>query len=68
MAMLSAIPTVKPASENFFGVVSQIAPEGAGSLEDLAFLDSSDSSQWALVIVEQQGENFRVFRKLYVAE
>ncbi len=68
MAMLSSIPTVKNASENFFSIVSQVAPEGAGSLEDLAFLDSSDPSQWALVIVEQQGENFRVFRKLYVVK
>ena len=67
-AMLSSIPTVKPDSENFFGIVSQVAPEGAGSLEDLAFLDSSDPSQWALVIVEQQGENFQVFRKLYIAK
>lgn len=66
--MLESIPTVKPASENFFGVVSQVAPEGAGSLEDLAFLDSSDASQWALVIVEQQGEDFHVFRKLYVVK
>ena len=68
VAMLSAIPTVKAASENVFNIVSQVSPEGAGSLEDLAFLDSSDPSQWALVIVEQQGENFQVFRKLYVVQ
>jgi len=68
VAMLGSIPTVKNSSDSFFGVVSQVAPEGAGSLEDLAFLDSSDPSQWALVIVEQQGENFQVFRKLYVVK
>ena len=66
--MLSAIPTVKAASENVFNIVSQVSPEGAGSLEDLAFLDSSDPSKWALVIVEQQGENFQVLRKLYVMQ
>jgi hypothetical protein len=68
LAMLSSIPTVKTASENFFGIVSQVAPEGAGSLEDLAFLDSSDPSQWALVVIEQHGEDFQVFRKLYVVK
>jgi hypothetical protein len=67
-AMLSSIPIMKTNSENFFAVVSQVSPEGAGSLEDLALLDSSDPSQWALVIAEQQGENFQVFRKLYVVK
>ncbi|MDA1231723.1 MAG: hypothetical protein O2856_13195 [Planctomycetota bacterium] len=67
-AMLGWIPTVKASTENFFSLVSQIAPQGAGSLEDLAFLDNSDPSQWALVIVEQQGEDFHVFRKLYVVD
>ena len=66
--MLGSIPTAKVGSENFFGIVSQIAPEGAGSLEDLALLDSSDPAQWVLVIVEQQGENFQVYRKLYVVK
>ena len=66
--MLSSLPTVKTSQTNIFGLVSQIAPHGAGSLEDLAFLDSSDPSQWALVIIEQQGENFEVFRKLYFVQ
>ena len=65
-AMMGSIPTVKRSNENMFSIVSQIAPQGAGSLEDLAFLDSTDPNQWALVIVEQQGEDFYVFRKLYV--
>jgi hypothetical protein len=68
MAMLNSIPTVKTSQSNLFGLVSQIAPHGAGSLEDLAFLDSSDPNQWALVITEREGENFRVFRKLYWAK
>ncbi len=66
--MLSCLPTVKTSQTNIFGLVSQIAPHGAGSLEDLALLDSSDPSQWALVIVKQQGENFEVFRKLYFVQ
>ena len=66
--MLSCLPTVKTSQTNIFGLVSQIAPHGAGSLEDLAFLDISDPSQWALVIIMQQGENFEVFRKLYFVQ
>ena len=68
IGMLSSLPTAKTAQTNIFGLVSQIAPHGAGSLEDLAFLDSSDPSQWALVIIKQQGENFEVFRKLYFVQ
>ncbi len=68
LAMLGWIPTVKSSQTNIFGLVSQIAPHGAGSLEDLAFLDSSDPSQWALVIIKQQGEDFEVFRKLYFVQ
>jgi len=68
VTMLSCLPTVKTSQTNIFGLVSQIAPHGAGSLEDLAFLDSSDPSQWALVIIQQQGENFEVFRKLYFVQ
>ncbi len=68
LTMLSSLPTAKTSQTNIFGLVSQIAPHGAGSLEDLAFLDSSDPSQWALVIIQQQGENFDVFRKLYFVE
>ncbi len=68
VTMLSSLPTVKTSQTNIFGLVSQIAPHGAGSLEDLAFLDSSDPSQWALVILTQQGENFDVFRKLYFVQ
>ena len=68
LAMLGWIPTVKLSQTNIFGLVSQIAPHGAGSLEDLAILDSSDPSQWALVIVKQQGENSEVFRKLYFVQ
>lgn len=67
-AMLGWIPTVKASNQNVFSLVSQIAPHGAGSFEDLAFLDNSDSSQWALVIIEPRGEDFHVFRKLYVVK
>ena len=62
--LLSYIPT---ASNNtgLFRIVSQVAPQGAGSLEDLAFWDSSDPNQWALVIMTTDGDEFQVYRKLY---
>ncbi len=66
--MLNYIPTVKTSNDNFFSLVSQISPQGAGSLEDLAILDSSDPDQWALVIVEHKGDDYHVFRKLYVID
>jgi hypothetical protein len=47
-------------------VVSQISPEGAGSLEDLAFVDPSDPDQWGLAIMMTDGNDIHVFRKLYV--
>jgi hypothetical protein len=59
------IPTQKPQDGTLFQVVSQIAPEGAGSLEDLAFVDSSDPTQWGLVVIRISGRDIEVFRKLY---
>jgi hypothetical protein len=62
--LLFYIPTAANQT-GLFRIVSQIAPQGAGSLEDLAFCDSSDPNQWALVIMTTDGEEFRVYRKLY---
>ena len=64
--LLEYIPTMKTSGENIFRIVSQIAPHGGGSMEDLAFLDASDSKQWALFVVEEDRSDFHVFRKLYV--
>jgi len=66
--LLEYIPTMNTSSENIFRIVCQIAPHGAGSLEDLAFLDASDPKQWALFVVEEEKSDFHVFRKLYVVE
>jgi hypothetical protein len=68
LTMLSSIPTMKPPHQGLFRIVSQLSPEGGGSLEDLSFGDSSDPRQWVLVIVEQAKEDFHVFRKLYVVD
>ncbi len=65
-SVLSFIPTMKTSDQSFFRVVSQISPEGAGSLEDLAFVDPSDPDQWGLAIMMTDGNDIHVFRKLYV--
>jgi len=67
-AMLSSIPTAKRGADGIFRLVSQLSPEGASSLEDLAFLDPTDPAQWALIVVQVQREEFFVFRKLYVVD
>ena len=63
--LFSCIPTASLDPSGLFRVVSQVAPQGAGSFEDLAFYDSSDPNQWALVIMTTDGDEFQVFRKLY---
>ena len=54
---------VRPAS-GLFSVVSQVSPNGAGDFEDLAVLDPDDLNQWLLVILEEQGDDYVVFRRL----
>ena len=63
--LFSYIPTESLDPSGLFRIVSQVAPQGAGSFEDLAFYDSSDPNQWALVIMTTEGDEFQVFRKLY---
>jgi hypothetical protein len=49
----------------FFGIVSQIAPAGGASFEDLALLDPSDKDQWLLAVIVKRDGNFVAFRRLY---
>ncbi|MFO0428421.1 MAG: hypothetical protein ACK526_17770 [Planctomyces sp.] len=52
--------------QNFFRLVSRVSPQGSAIPEDLAMLDSTDPSEWVLLIFEQTDTNhWRVFRKLY---
>lgn len=66
--LYSYIPTASLDQSGLFRIVSQVAPQGAGSFEDLAFYDSTDPNQWALVIMITDGDEFHVFRKLYLVE
>lgn len=49
----------------YFSLVSQIAPQGDASLEDLPIADLTDPSQWLLLIAVKEGNQTEVFRKLY---
>ena len=66
--LFSYIPTSSLNQSGLFRIVSQVAPQGAGSFEDLAFYDSTDLKQWALVIMTTDGDEFQIFRKLYLVE
>jgi hypothetical protein len=66
--LFSNLPTVASSNRDIFRLVSQLSPEGAGSLEDLTIVDPADPKQWALVIMQQDGDDYHVFRKLYVLE
>lgn len=54
-----------PGESDFFSIVSQIAPQGDASLEDLPIADLSDPNQWLLLIAVKAGNQTQVFRKLY---
>ena len=55
---------VKPFN-TMFELVSQISTTGSENLEDLPLLDPSDPGQRLLVIVEANGENLTVYRRLH---
>ncbi|MFO1003833.1 MAG: hypothetical protein U0936_26175 [Planctomycetaceae bacterium] len=67
-SLISYIPTAVPSQSGIFRLVSQIAPQGAGTFEDLAICDATDSKQWVLVIMLTDGKEFQVFRKLYYVD
>jgi hypothetical protein len=53
-------------TRDYFGLVSQVSPQGSASLEDLPILDPTDASQWLLLIAVKGKENRTVvYRRLY---
>ena len=67
-SLISHVPTAVQTQSGMLRLVSQIAPQGAGSMEDLAICDAADPKQWALVIMLTDGKEFHVFRKVYYVE
>lgn len=52
----------------FLGVCSGYAPTGGDRFEDLCVLDPTDDRQWLLIIVQPQGVDYQIYRRLYVLE
>ncbi len=65
---MSQIVNVGLQQNGFFSIVSQIAPEGAPLLEDLAMFDASDPTQKVLVICKIDGNRVQMFRKRFFVE
>lgn len=54
--------------EGLFTIVSQMAPTGADSFEDLSLVDLSNAAEWLLAVVVPRDTEILVFRKLYRAK
>ena len=48
---------------HLFSIVSRISPNGAGDLEDLSVLDSTDSRTCLVHIATRQGDDLLVYRR-----
>jgi hypothetical protein len=49
---------------NLFSIVSQVAPTGGPSLEDLFILDTTDPDQWLVVVAGHDGDDIYHYRHL----
>ncbi|HTI51307.1 MAG TPA: hypothetical protein VL475_10160 [Planctomycetaceae bacterium] len=63
LALVNRVSVGPP--RGYFGIVSQVAPTGGASFEDLALLDPSDEEQWLLAVVVKRDGDFVAFRRLY---
>lgn len=52
-------------SNSYFSLVSQVAPQGDASLEDLPIADLTDPHQWLLMIAVVRDNQIQVFRKVF---
>jgi hypothetical protein len=62
---LDLISDLSAPTANFFRYVSAISPNGGSNFEDLAMLDTSDSSQWLLVASWVEDDTQVIYRRLY---
>lgn len=49
----------------WFKAVSQVSPTGADNFEDMTLLDSTDNRQWLLVVITEDKDAIRIYRRLY---
>jgi hypothetical protein len=47
-----------------FAVVSHLAPNGAGNLEDLAVVDPDQVDEWLVQVIVHQGDDLVVYRRM----
>lgn len=52
----------------FLAVASEYAPTGGDRFEDMLMLDPTDPRQWLLVIMQPHGNDYYIYRRLYVLE
>ncbi|WP_145944455.1 hypothetical protein [Fuerstiella marisgermanici] len=52
-------------TQDFFSVVSQVSPQGAGSMEDLPIHDSTDPNQWLLIVAVKEGDETTFYRRVF---
>jgi hypothetical protein len=73
-AVFQRLPTQRPAqvvqlpARGFFSIFTAISPQGSATLEDLVISDSSDPSEYVLVLVRISGMDIEVFRRKYRLE
>jgi hypothetical protein len=58
------VPLAAPAESGLFSIVSQIAPNGAGDLEDLANVDPTQPDEWLLQIATRRDDALIVYRRM----
>ena len=54
----------RQAHSGLFSIVSHVAPNGAGNLEDLAVADQQQPDEWLLHFATRQGEDRIVYRRI----
>lgn len=64
-AFLAELSGATSPGRTYFDLVSQTAPGGAASFDDLLLLDSSDPRQWLLIVSLKHGDDILVYRKLF---
>ncbi len=57
---------VAPA-RGYFSCFAQVSPQGGALLEDLPLLDPGDPTQWLLLIIVPEGDDYTAYRRLYLA-
>ncbi|MCA9037062.1 MAG: hypothetical protein KDA91_18125 [Planctomycetaceae bacterium] len=66
-SMYGGLASVTQTSDQtgYFNLVSRVSPEGSGMLEDLCMSDSSDPSEWVLIVVQTTENDYKVYRRFY---